>query len=211
MNLRLSIVAIKLFAVALFCAGCSDDDQNNRNVTTSAQPVISSVSPTQISKGQLNLDIRITGTNLSGVTEVAMGDGITVHSFSAPNASEIQARISSSRNASAGARTLTVTTSNGTNSSSTVFSVSQNQAPIAKFKQDPLDPGIDSVVKFDASISEDSNGNIATYQWDFGDGKSGKGKLTTHKYLSAGKFKVQLTVADHNQATVPTSAVRLKL
>jgi PKD repeat protein len=200
MNLRLSIVAIKLFAVALFCGGCNEEDKN-RNVTTSAQPVISSVTPTEISRGQLNLDIRITGTNLNGITELHMGDGVTVNSFSSPSASEIHAQVSASRNTSAGVRTLTVTTSSGTGSTSSLFSVSQNHAPIAKFKQDPIDPGINSVVKFDASTSEDSNGNIATYQWDFGDGKSGKGKLATHKYTAPGTYRVQLTVADHNQAT----------
>ncbi len=200
MNLRLTIVAIKLFAVALFCGGCNEEDKN-RNVTTSGQPVISAVSPAQISRGQLNQEIRIAGSNLSGVTDVAMGDGITVQSFNSLNASEVQVRISVSRTTSAGARTITLNTSTGTTSSSTHFSISQNHAPVAKFKQDPISPGIDSVVKFDASISEDTNGDIATYQWDFGDGKNGKGKLTTHQYTSVGKFRVQLTVADRNQAT----------
>jgi PKD repeat protein len=199
MNLRLSIVAVKLFAIALFCGGCSDED-NNRDVTTSAQPAISSVSPNQISRGQQNQEVRISGSNLSGVTAVQMGDGISVQSFSSTSATEILAKVSASRTTSAGTRSISITTSGGSATSGSVFSVSQNVAPVAKFKQDPINPGIDSIVKFDASISED-DGDIATYQWDFGDGKSGKGKLTTHKYLSAGTFRVQLTVSDRNQAT----------
>ncbi len=201
MNLRLSIVAVKLFAVAIFCGGCGDDDRNNQDVTQSAQPSIASASPAQISRGQQNQDVRISGANLSGVTAVQMGDGISVQSFSSTSPSEILVRVSASRTTSAGSRSIAVTTAAGTANSSSVFSLSQNVAPIAKFKQDPISPGIDSIVKFDASISEDSNGDIATYQWDFGDGKSGKGKLTTHKYLSAGTYRVQLTVSDRSQAT----------
>jgi PKD repeat protein len=200
MNLRLTIVAIKLFAVALFCGGCSDEDKKNQNITNSAQPIISSVSPSQISKGQINLDVRISGSNLGGVTQIAMGDGITVHSFNSPNASEIQTRVSVSKNTSAGMRSITITTSTGSATASSLFAVSENVAPVAKFKQDPISPGIDSVVTFDASISEDPNGDIATYQWDFGDGKSGKGKKVTHKYKAPGKYKVQLSVTDRSQA-----------
>ncbi len=204
MKLRLPIIAVKLFAVALFWAGCSDDD-NTSNVTTTAQPVIASASPAQLSRGQSNQEVRISGSNLSGVTAVQMGDGVTVQEFNSTSASEIAVKVNVARNTSAGTRTITVTTAGGSATSSSAFSVSQNVVPTAKFTQNPINPGIDSVVTFDASNSEDPDGNIASYIWDFGDGKTGKGKIETHKYTTPGTFKVKLTVTDRNQAADSSS------
>src|SRR5207237_3020741 len=41
-------------------------------------------------------------------------------------------------------------------------------------------------VSLDASASKDSDGTIASYAWDFGDGTTGSGKTATHTYAAAG-------------------------
>ena len=48
-------------------------------------------------------------------------------------------------------------------------------------------------VGFNASSS---TGQIATYQWDFGDGSSATGKTISHSYTTAGAYTAKLTVAN---------------
>lgn len=49
---------------------------------------------------------------------------------------------------------------------------------------------------FDATASEDSDGTITTYEWDFGDGAHAKGPVVRHSYKEVGAFEVKLTVTD---------------
>jgi PKD repeat protein len=50
---------------------------------------------------------------------------------------------------------------------------------------------------FDGSGSSDSDGSVASYSWDFGDGTSGTGEFPVHTYASAGPFTYSLTVTDN--------------
>jgi hypothetical protein len=52
-------------------------------------------------------------------------------------------------------------------------------------------------VTFNASASEDTDGYISHYIWDFGDGTSDSGVSATHVYLSPGRYSVKLTVVDN--------------
>ena len=51
-------------------------------------------------------------------------------------------------------------------------------------------------VAFDASRSRAGEGQLSSYQWDFGDGQSGAGQRTTHRYADPGTYQVLLTVID---------------
>ena len=51
-------------------------------------------------------------------------------------------------------------------------------------------------VNFDGSNSTDAEGAIANWDWDFGDGATGTGAVTSHAYTSGGVFKAKLTVTD---------------
>ena len=69
-----------------------------------------------------------------------------------------------------------------------------NEPPVAN-------AGIDqhvtaSQVMFDASGSVDDDGEIISYDWDFGDGETGKGRRIIHTYRSTGTYKVDLKIVD---------------
>jgi len=51
-------------------------------------------------------------------------------------------------------------------------------------------------VHFDGSNSNDPDGGIITFEWDFGDGSMGTGMRPSHIYHTPGSFTVTLTVKD---------------
>lgn len=53
--------------------------------------------------------------------------------------------------------------------------------------------------------STDSDGTIASYSWNFGDGGSSTAQNPSHTYASAGTYTVTLTVTDNDSATDSTS------
>lgn len=68
----------------------------------------------------------------------------------------------------------------------------ENLAPIAKFTY-----SVDgNLVIFDASSSYDLDGTIVSYEWDFGDGTTGMGKIVSHGYNKSGTYDVTLKVTD---------------
>jgi hypothetical protein len=78
--------------------------------------------------------------------------------------------------------------------------VKPNQPPVADFSYSPAQPKVGENVKFDGSSSNDPDGRVASWSWDFGDGKSGSGKTVEHAYDKEGKYKVCLTVKDDKGA-----------
>ena len=77
-----------------------------------------------------------------------------------------------------------------------------NQVPEAAFTATPTNLN----VAFDGSTSKDSDGSIAAYAWDFGDGSTGTGAKPAHTYDTAGSYQVKLTVTDNAGATAATTA-----
>jgi len=55
-------------------------------------------------------------------------------------------------------------------------------------------------VQFDGSGSFDPDGEIVTYEWDFGDGQTGTGMAPTHTYEVDGEYIITLCITD-NQGT----------
>ena len=80
-----------------------------------------------------------------------------------------------------------------------------NNAPSASFTATPHGGPPPLTVRFDASASSDSDGSIASYEWDFGAGASGAGQMAEHTYTQSGAHQVRLTVTDGQGASATVS------
>ncbi|WP_212719536.1 PKD domain-containing protein [Blastococcus sp. CCUG 61487] len=72
-----------------------------------------------------------------------------------------------------------------------------NQAPTAEFTA----TAEELTVSVDGSASADTDGTVASYAWDFGDGTTATGPTAVHPYAAAGTYVVTLTVTDDRGAT----------
>ena len=73
--------------------------------------------------------------------------------------------------------------------------------PVASFSFSPTSGNAPLTVTFDASSSYDSDGSIVGYSWNFGDGATGSGRVTSHTYTANGTFTIRLTVTDNEGKT----------
>ena len=71
-----------------------------------------------------------------------------------------------------------------------------NAQPTASFTANPESGTAPLNVSFDASASADSDGQVTTYAWSFGDNQNGTGKTVQHSYANPGTYSVTLTVTD---------------
>ena len=82
----------------------------------------------------------------------------------------------------------------------------------AAFTVTPVSPQAFSTATFDASTTTNSTvacNNACSYAWNFGDGTTGAGMVTTHEFRTIATFRVTLTVTDSRgaQATTVRSVV----
>jgi PKD repeat protein len=76
-----------------------------------------------------------------------------------------------------------------------------NAAPLPVLKHDKSACRLQAV-SFDASGSSDPDGDLLTYQWDFGDGTVlNSGSNATHAYSKGGRYMVKVTVNDGQDCT----------
>lgn len=78
-----------------------------------------------------------------------------------------------------------------------------NSAPNASFTFSCTNLACD----FDASGSNDNDGSIASYSWNFGDGSTATGMTASHAFGADGDYTVTLTVSDDEGATDSSSQV----
>lgn len=118
------------------------------------------------------------------------GSGVTPsHRFDAPGTYTVTLTVTNDVGQSATAtRTVTVSATSGQVTASFVFS--------------PTIPGVDQEVFFDASASRPTT---ATFNWNFGDGRTGAGVTPTHRYTLAGTYTVLLVVTNEFGQTATTS------
>ncbi|SEA84273.1 PKD repeat-containing protein [Thiothrix caldifontis] len=104
---------------------------------------------------------------------------------------------------------LTVTDNLGaTHTASVGITVNEaNTVPVAVIKANALSGSAPFHTSLDGSASTDSDGSIAEYHWDFGDGATATGKTVSHTCEVVGEYTVTLTVTDNKGAKSNTAAV----
>jgi PKD repeat protein len=82
-----------------------------------------------------------------------------------------------------------------------VITYSGNTEPVIQAYALPSKGIAPFTVTFDASASEDVDGTIISYSWDFGDGHTAEGELVEHLYENSGSFTATLIITDDEGGT----------
>ncbi|TQV67669.1 cellulase family glycosylhydrolase [Exilibacterium tricleocarpae] len=81
---------------------------------------------------------------------------------------------------------------------------SSNQAPSAN-ANGPYTGQVGAAIAFSSASSNDADGTIAGYSWNFGDGATSSAANPSHSYGNAGTYTVTLTVTDNDGASATAS------
>ena len=81
-----------------------------------------------------------------------------------------------------------------------VLDDSSNAQPVPDAEPAVRNGSAPLLVRFDGSLSDDPDGGVASWQWDFGDGATGVGEDVEHTYTASGRYFPALTVTDNQGA-----------
>lgn len=81
-----------------------------------------------------------------------------------------------------------------------------NHAPVAHIERS-AGGAIDEPIVFRGTGSNDSDGTVTVYEWDFGDQESGNGPVVTHTYKRIGQYRVTLAIKDNRNASSGTETI----
>jgi PKD repeat protein len=100
--------------------------------------------------------------------------------------------------------TLTIDDDEGATNTTTQNIIITNTPPIADFTYTPTSPLQNDTVQF-TDQSNDPDGNIVTWQWDFGDGTHSNEKNTHHQYKTNKTYTITLYVTDDDNTMNSTT------
>lgn len=83
--------------------------------------------------------------------------------------------------------------------------VTVNHVPSAQIAV-PERGAVGESLAFDASASQDPDGRIVAYEWDFGDGSLAAGARVRHRYDRPGRYQVRLIVQDNSASICQTAS-----
>ncbi|MEA4944772.1 MAG: PKD domain-containing protein [Propionicimonas sp.] len=179
-------------------------DNQGATGTTSRSVTVTAANVTPVAAFAATVDALTVAVDGSGSSDP---DGtITGYQWTFGDGSTATGATASHSYATAGTFTITLTVTDnrgGTDSTShqVTTTAPPNQAPQADFVYTVNDLN----VAFDAGTSQDQDGTITGYAWEFGDGATGTGVTTSHSYAGPGSYQVTLTVTDNGGATGTTT------
>ncbi len=184
------------YVVTLIARTSSGSKQGSQTITVASMSVLSSsftFSPSAPTPGQA---VQFTDTSTGGPTAWTwdFGDGIT---SAAQNPSHIYS--------TAGTRTVTLTVSNGSSSTSSVRTITVATPLAASFTYSPASPATGQAVQF----TDTSTGSPTSWQWNFGDGATSTAQNPSHTYATAGTRTVTLTVTNSTNSHTATRTLTL--
>ena len=160
------------------------------------QPRISSITPNSLAIGDQDVSVQIIGSNFSSIQTVSLGTGVRILRMNVPDQSHINLTVEVPKTAIPGPRTVTVSAATGSAQLVDALQIEDNNLkPRAIFQVEPKSGSQLTEFLFDASESEDTDGRIKSYYWDFSDSFSKKA-VVKHKFSEAGDITVRLTVKD---------------
>ncbi|ALO67794.1 hypothetical protein AS189_16540 [Arthrobacter alpinus] len=179
---------------------------NRGGVSSVTQPVTSTLPPNQLPTATFtssthNLEVSVDGTTSSDSDGTVVsyawdfGDGHTAtgittdYTYLAAGNYTIKLTVTDDRGGT------------GTTTKQVTVAPAPNSPPTAAFTSSTT--GLSAT--FDGNGSSDTDGQVVSYAWDFGDGTSLTGTTPTHVYTVAGTFTVTLTVKDNQGATATIS------
>ena len=86
---------------------------------------------------------------------------------------------------------------NANSTCSATVNVQRNEKPSVSFTYSPSEVRAGGEVSFEES-SSDPDGNVVSWEWDFGDGSSSTERNPAHVYEAPGTYTVSLTVTDND-------------
>jgi len=97
--------------------------------------------------------------------------------------------------------TLIVTDTDGNTDMKSQYVTVVNIKPVVNFAYSPLNPLTNETITF-TDQSEDYDGDIVSWLWDFRDGETSTLQNPTHSYTVPGTYIVRLFITDNDQETV---------
>jgi PKD repeat protein len=96
--------------------------------------------------------------------------------------------------------TLTVTDDDGLTGfdEDAIEVINGGSSPVAEFSVSPSSGDVDTTFTFDASASDDPDGQITNYSWRFNGGSKYEGKIFSRKFPEEGTYRVELIVSDND-------------
>jgi probable HAF family extracellular repeat protein len=192
-------LSLVLFALLAACGSGDDGGGGGGNIApTAAFTAVpdSGVAPLAVSfdgSSSTDRDGSVVGYAWDFGDQSASATGVQVdHTFQAAGSYTVTLTVTDNRSATA--------------STSRTITVVANAVPTADFTASPQSGIVPLVVRFDAAASQDPDGSIVSYAWDFADGGTATGMTAQHTFVAAGVFEVTLSVTDDDGATA--SAVR---
>jgi len=159
--------------------------------------------------GSASRDVFSCPEGATSLDQCVTSDALADYSWSFGDGATGRGRTASHAYTRAGSYTVTLTVTNdrGRSASTSKFlTVAAGVNPTASFTFSPSAPEVLQSVFFNAAASRAGTGRtIVSYDWTFGDGGTGSGVTTTHRFGTPGSYTVTLTVTDDIGKTGTTS------